>query len=582
MNDQKNLLIAIVASIAIYVGFDYFYTGKNSIPQNQILSQSGSVSSFQEESKKVLTRAEALKEDDRIVINTPRLKGSIRLKGAMLDDVELKNYKETTNENSPNVFLLTPKKAEAGYTASFDWTGQAEDCPNENTHWKIINLEKNAELTPNTPLKLTYDNKKGLVFERTISVDNDYLFTITDKVINTGSKEIELQNVGSVKRYGKPNTSDFFVLHEGAVGILNKSLTEVSYGKAKDRNQVVQTTTGGWIGFTDKYWLVALVPSQTTPILCSYDDLSSPAYNSILSDEENNKRKIYKTNISTSKFVIGAGKSIETTQNLFVGAKELALLDKYRTDNGFDRFDLAVDFGWFYFVTKPLFYILNFFHNILGNFGLAILLLTILFKVALFPLANKSHRSMARMKDLQPKMEKLKTLYTNDKVKLNQEMMNLYKNEKVNPMSGCLPMIIQAPIFFCLYKVFFVTIEMRHAPFFGWIHDLSAIDPTTAFNLFGLIPWTPPSFLMIGAWPLIMGATMVLQQRLGPQPSDPQQAKVMMIMPVMFTYMFASFPTGLVIYWAWSNLLTILQQLFINYRHDSRKKNQSTSKKNKK
>ena len=558
MNDQKNLIIAVVASIAIFWGFDYFYTSKKiqSAPQNTSVSSAQSNSAITPintpviASDIILPRDAVLKEDVRVTINTSSIKGSIRLKGALIDDVELTQYKETTDANSPNVVLLTPYKTKGSYIAAFNWAGQGDVvCPNENTVWKIEGDAKSAELTPTQPLKLFFDNGKGLRFNRTIQVDENYLFTVIDNVTNTGKTDVTLQQSSHVTRNGTPQTSGFFVLHEGGVGVLDHALSEVSYSDMEKKGHIQQDTTGGWIGFTDKYWFVALIPSQTMPTHCSYDYSAG---------------SIYQTQVMTPQMTLAAGKSIETVQHLYAGAKVLSILDSYEKTHGFDRFDLAVDFGWFYFLTKPLFYVLDFFHKILGNFGLAILLLTVLFKALLFPLANKSHRSMARMKDLQPKMEKLKTQYAHDKMRMNQELMNLYKSENANPMSGCLPMLVQAPIFFCLYKVFFVTIEMRHAPFFGWIHDLAATDPTSVFNLFGLIPWAPPAFLMIGAWPLIMGATMVLQQKLGPQPADPQQAKIMMIMPVMFTYLFASFPAGLVIYWAWSNILTILQQLYIN------------------
>lgn len=562
MSEQKNLIIAVVASIAIFWGFDFFYTSKKEQPQSTVAPTQASlpitsttVSPLAAES--LMTREGALKEDARVLINTPHIKGSIRLKGAVVDDVELTHYKQTTDKDSSNVVLLTPQKTKGAYSASFNWATQGNAiCPNENTIWKVEGDVKSAELSPSKPLKLFFDNGNGLLFKRTIQVDDNYLFTVTDHVVNAGTSEVVLQQVNNVTRVGTPETSGFFVLHEGGVGVLNKGLSEVSYSDIEKKVHIQQSTTGGWIGFTDKYWLVALVPSQTTPVYCSYDYAQG---------------SIYQTKVMTQQITLAPGKSTEVVQHLYAGAKVLSTLESYEKTHQFDRLHLAVDFGWFYFLTKPLFYVLDFFHKILGNFGLAILMLTILFKALLFPLANKSHRSMARMKDLQPKMEKLKTLYAHDKMRMNQELMNLYKTENANPMSGCLPMLIQAPIFFCLYKVFFVTIEMRHAPFFGWIHDLAAVDPTTVFNLFGLIPWTPPAFLMIGAWPLIMGATMVLQQKLGPQPADPQQAKIMMIMPVMFTYLFASFPAGLVIYWAWSNILTILQQLYINHASEKDK-----------
>ncbi len=500
-----------------------------------------------------MPRDAVLKEDVRIPIQTPSIKGSLRLKGALIDDVELIKYKDTPEEKSPYVTLLTPHKTAHSYTAAFNWlsSNSTIECPNENTPWQIEGNTEATTLSPDKALKLFYVNKQGIRFERTITVDKNYLFTITDHVTNANPSVVYLQTLNHITRVGTPATNGFFVLHEGGVGVLNRSLSEVSYDDMKKKHQIQQQTTGGWIGFTDKYWLVALIPSPKDAVNASY---------------LNHSGDIYQTQTTGQLQTIEPGKTLTVTQHLYAGAKVLSILDGYEKSHGFDRFDLAVDFGWFYFLTKPLFYALDFFHNLLGNMGLAILLLTILFKIALFPLANKSHRSMSRMKALQPKMEKLKQTYGNDKMRMNQELMGLYKKENANPMSGCLPMLIQAPLFFCLYKVFFVTIEMRQAPFFGWIQDLASPDPTSFFNLFGLLPWDAPSFIAIGAWPLLMGVTMVVQQRLGPQPADPQQAKLMMLMPILFTYMFASFPAGLVIYWAWSNILTILQQLYINSR----------------
>ena len=372
--------------------------------------------------------------------------------------------------------------------------------------------------------------------------------------MNNGSEEIKLQPFGRVTRVGTPQTSGYYILHEGAIGVVEDRLKEFDYSKLTKEKEVIQASKGGWVGFTDKYWLVALVPDQNLSVQTRFSGTEA---------------EMYRAEINNGEHILKPGTSLDYKQHLFSGAKVLRLLDAYEEKQGFKRFDLAVDFGWFYFVTKPLFYVLEFLHQLLGNLGVAILILTVFVKILFYPLANKSFNSMARMKIMQPQMEKIKQKYANDKMRMNQELMELYKREKINPMSGCLPMLIQAPIFFCLYKVFFVTIEMRHAPFFGWIHDLSAPDPTSFFNLFGLLPWDAPSFLVIGALPLLMGATMILQQRLNPQPVDATQAKIMLIMPLMFTYLFASFPAGLVIYWAWSNILSIAQQMLITHRASS-------------
>ncbi len=557
MNDQKNLLLAITLSLTIFFGFNYFFPSRpiEQVAQPTVQSATTSIVTAPaiNQAAVLLPRDIALKEDIRIPIKTPSVTGSLRLKGAIIDDVELLNYKDIPEEKSPHVVLLAPQKTHRSYSATFNWlaSDSAIECPNENTLWQVEGGKDGAVLSPDKALKLSYTNKQGIRFERTFTVDKNYLFTITDHVTNANPAAVHLQTLSHVTRVGTPVTNGFFVLHEGGVGVLNRSLSEVSYDDMKKKHQIQQQTTGGWIGFTDKYWLVALIPSPKDTVNASY--LNHPG-------------DVYQTQTTGQLQTVEPGKTLTVTQHLYAGAKVLSILDSYEKSHGFDRFDLAVDFGWFYFLTKPLFYALDFFHKLLGNMGLAILLLTVLFKIALFPLANKSHRSMSRMKNLQPKMEKLKQTYGNDKMRMNQELMNLYKKENANPMSGCLPMLVQAPLFFCLYKVFFVTIEMRQAPFFGWIHDLASPDPTSFLNLFGLLPWDAPSFLAIGAWPLLMGVTMVVQQRLGPQPADPQQAKLMMLMPILFTYMFASFPAGLVIYWAWSNILTVLQQLYINSR----------------
>lgn len=562
MSEQRNLVVAIGLSLAILIGFNFFYEKPkhaeiiqqvesakakqvNSTPQatlpNQLL-----------EPAKLVDRSGALAVAPRIIIQTPKLHGSINLKGARLDDITLAQYHETTDPKSSEITLLSPQNTKGAYFADFGWQGQGK-LPDANTLWQIKGAATTtaSTLTASHPVTLTWDNGEGLRFERIISVDENYLFTITDKVINTGKEEVKLQPFGKVTRIGTPQTSGYYILHEGAVGVVEDRLKEFDYSKLIKEKDVIQNSTGGWVGFTDKYWLVALVPDQKLSVQTHFSG---------------SEGDVYQAEINNGQHTLKPGQTLDYKQHLFAGAKVLRLLDAYEEKQGFKRFDLAVDFGWFYFVTKPLFYVLEFLHQLLGNLGVAILILTVLVKILFYPLANKSFNSMARMKIMQPQMEKIKQKYANDKMKMNQELMELYKREKINPMSGCLPMLIQAPIFFCLYKVFFVTIEMRHAPFFGWIHDLSAPDPTSVFNLFGLLPFDPPSFLIIGALPLLMGATMILQQRLNPQPVDPTQAKIMLIMPLMFTYLFASFPAGLVIYWAWSNILSIGQQMLITQR----------------
>ncbi len=403
-------------------------------------------------------------------------------------------------------------------------------------------------------MTLSWDNGQGLKFFRTYSLDENFMFRITQRVQNRGSTAVTLFPYGLISRTGTPETLGFYILHEGPIGVLQDQLVEVDYDDLQDAKVIKDTSTGGWIGITDKYWLAALAPDPKEKVTTRF--VHSLA----------GKADKYQTDTLGVARNLAPGANITVESHLFAGAKEVKLLDSYSETLGIKRFDLAVDFGWFYFLTKPFFYALDFFNNHLGNFGLAILLFTVIIKIIFFPLANKSYRAMSAMKKLQPKMEKLRAQFKDDRAKLNQEMMLLYKREKVNPASGCLPIVIQIPVFFALYKVLYVSIEMRHTPFYGWIHDLSAPDPTSVFNLFGMIPFTPPDFLMIGAWPLIMGVSMFLQMKLNPAPADPIQAKIFMFMPIFFTILLAPFPAGLVIYWAWNNSLSIAQQWVIMRR----------------
>lgn len=549
MNEQKNLIMAFILSLGILFGYNYFIEAPSAAKrQAELKQQIATVPQEVPSSEQKVSLPEALSSGHRLKIDAPKVHGSINLKGARFDDITLVDYKETTDSSSPEITLLAPKKTDKAYFVDFGWISRSNiTLPSQDTEWKTTS----TDLTPKKPVILTWDNGHGLHFTRTISVDDQYMFTVTDKVENKSNESIKLNAYGQVTRIGKPATGGYFILHEGPIGVVNGKLTELDYDKLKEKGSEDHTTTGGWIGFTDKYWLVSLIPDQKT------------SYQTKFKSQTINGIDRYSTETISPEFDVAPNQSIETTQHMFSGAKILRMLDAYEEKLGFEKFDLAIDFGWFYFLTKPLFYVLEYMNKLLGNMGLAILLLTVIFKAAMFPLANKSYRSMSRMKVLQPKMEALKAKYGDDKMKLNQELMTLYQKEKINPMAGCLPMLIQAPVFFCLYKVLFVTLEMRHAPFYGWIHDLSAPDATSIFNLFGLLPFTPPSMLMIGAWPIIMGATMLLQQKLSPQPADPAQAKVMMIMPLMMTVLLANFPAGLVIYWAWNNVLSIIQQWWI-------------------
>ncbi len=552
MSEQKKLIFAVIASFTFFFIFDTFFPSQvkapvqttQHAPDTAVAKSEGGSSSAQQAG--TLDRVQALSADQRVIIHTPLLKGSINLTGALLDDLELVAYKETSDEKSSAVVLFSPLHTKTPYFSHISYASSLNDnaCASSQTVWKVVS--DNKTLSANAPVVLSA--KVGAIeYKREISVDDQYLFTIKDTLVNTSKETVNLSPNAVITRVGTPQTSGFFVLHEGGVGVLNHKLAEFSYEDMSKKGNIQETSVNGWHGFTDKYWLSAIIPDAKDSVTASY---------------QHDQNNYYAKTIGSNR-VIEAGKTVEVTHHLYAGAKVLRMLDGYEVSHKFDRFDLAVDFGWFYFLTKPLFYVLDFLNKFFGNMGIAIILLTVLFKILTLPLANKSSRSMAKLKTLQPKMERLQAQHGNDKMRLNQEIMALYKKEKANPVSGCLPMLLQAPIFFCLYKVFFVTIEMRHAPFFGWIQDLSAPDPTTLFNLFGLLPFDPPSFLMIGAWPLLMGVTMVMQQKMSPQPADPQQAKVMMIMPIMFTFMFASFPAGLVIYWAWSNILTISHQWYM-------------------
>jgi YidC/Oxa1 family membrane protein insertase len=581
--DQRNLIIAIVLSIAILLGFQYFVehpklqreqaarqaaqseqSAQSNQPGSGTPPATGSVpipggspvpgAPTGTATAPALSRAEALAGTPRIPIDTPRLHGSISLIGSRLDDLTLATYHETVDPSSPEIELLSPPRSPQPYIAESGWVpaDPTVKVPGPDTEWT---REGSGKLTPQTPVTLSWNNGSGLKFSRTIAVDDDYMFTVTQTVRNDGPAAVRLLPYSLISRTGTPHLAGFYILHEGLIGVLNGRLAEISYKTLKEEKAQEQTTTGGWLGITDKYWLTALVPPQDEGVKARFTHL----------DAGGGADK-YQVDFLGQERTVAPGASAESTSRLFAGAKEVKLLDRYRDNAGIPRFDLAVDFGWFYFLTKPMFYAIDFFNMLIGNFGLAILSVTVIIKALFFPLANKSYKAMCKMKLLQPEMLKLREKFGEDKARLNQEMMALYKRVGANPLAGCLPIVIQIPVFFSLYKVLFVTIEMRHAPFYGWIRDLSAPDPSNLFELFGLFPWHPPHMLMIGLWPIIMGITMFLQQKLNPQPADPVQAKVFMLLPVIFTFMLASFPAGLVIYWAWNNTLSIAQQWIIMKR----------------
>jgi YidC/Oxa1 family membrane protein insertase len=582
MLEQRNLVLAIVLSVAIILGFEILSPSPEPALEapGQTTGVNGGTASSAASSgvpgagvstsgiptpgvggafvpgaaALAAARSEAVAKSPRIPFDNGRIYGSISRIGARIDDLTLNDYRETVDPTSPNIVLLSPASAANPYYADFGWTtapGAKNVVPTPSTEWQA----RSGTLTAETPIVLTWDNGQGQVFTRTIALDENYLFTITDHVANNSKEPITLFPYGLVSRLNTPETTGFYILHEGPLGVLEGTLTEIDYEDVVDAGRIPHTSTGGWIGITDKYWLMALIPNQKTEFEASFNH-STP----------DNVDK-YQVDFLQGGRTIAPGSSTEVSNNLFAGAKEVHLLDYYEETLSVVNFDLAVDFGWFYFLTKPFFFAIDWFYKLLGNFGLAILALTVCVRIVFFPLANKSFKAMSAMKKLQPEIKKLREKFGDDRTGMNQAMMALYKKENANPMAGCLPIALQIPVFFSLYKVLFVSIEMRHAPFYGWITDLSAQDPTSIVNLFGLIPWTPPAYIpVLGIWPIIMGFTMFLQQKLNPQPADPLQAKIFMFLPIMFTFMLASFPAGLVIYWSWNNMLSMAQQYLIMKR----------------
>lgn len=574
MQNNRNYFIAIALSVVIVLAWQFFYMNPRIEAQRQ--AQEAQIAQQQAQAEQQATnpaatvdgslpaggvtnpeasRDAAVATTARIAIETQDLEGSINLTGARFDDLKLRQYRETVDPTSPIVTLFNPAETRDAYFAELGFIAgeNAGSVPGPNTVWTA---PEGATLTEATPVTLTYTNEAGLTFTRTISVDEHYMFTVEDQIVNNGAASASLAPYGRVTRYNKPSTPSIFVLHEGFLGVLGAegSLVEHDYSDVEEAAITNAKATGGWLGITDKYWAASLIPQQTLPYESRF---------SYFTDGQPRFQADYKNDAVS----IPAGQSTSVKTLLFAGAKQVPVIDSYQESLGIPKFDLMIDWGWFYFITKPMFHLMDYFFHLVGNFGVAILLTTIVVKLLFFPLANKQYASMANMKRVQPKLEELKTKYADDRMGLQQAMMALYKEEKINPVAGCWPVLLQIPVFFALYKVIYVTIEMRHAPFFGWIQDLSAPDPTSLFNLFGLLPFTPPLFLMIGVWPLIMGVTMWLQMRMNPTPPDPTQAMLFNWMPVIFTFMLGTFPAGLVIYWAWNNTLSILQQALIMKRH---------------
>ena len=513
----------------------------------------------------VLTREAVLGASPRIAVETPRVKGSIALKGARIDDLALTQYRETVNPKSPAIVLLSPPNTEHPFYAEFGWVpgaGATSKLPNAETVWR---QEGSGALTPGKPVTLTWDNGEGLEFRRTIAVDDKYLFTAKDEVTNKGTAPTTLFPYAYVRRHGTPKTEGYYILHEGYLGVFgDQGLKEESYKNVEEKKEIRFKATNAWLGFTDKYWATTLLPDTKANVQAAYSAGTAGT------------AKTYQSDYLLDAQTIAPGATGAADFRLFAGAKEVQTIDAYDKALNLNRFELMIDWGWFYFITKPMFKAIDFFYHRVGNFGLAILIVTVLVKLLFFPLASKSYASMAKMKAVQPEMMAIRERYGDDKVKQQQALMELYKKEKINPLAGCLPIVVQIPVFFALYKVLFVTIEMRHAPFYGWIKDLSAPDPTNLFNLFGLIPYDPTllpvigSFLHLGFWPIVMGITMFFQMKLNPAPPDPTQKMIFDWMPLVFTFMLAGFSAGLVIYWAWNNTLSVLQQAFIMNKHGAK------------
>jgi YidC/Oxa1 family membrane protein insertase len=554
--ENKNVIIAVILSTAILIGWSMYFENPDEAQRKrlEIQGKTETQTNIQKPETpqtgkavptKAISRSDALKESDRVFIENSNLSGSISLRGALIDDIILKNYRETLDKSSKPIVVLSPKKSEDGYFVESGWATTKSDIkvPDNNSVWQI---REGKKLTPSSPVTLEWNNREGVVFSKKIEVDDKYLFKITETIRNEKSKTIELFHYSQITKNTKPNTENFYILHEGLIGVVDKNLKEETYSSIEEEKKTY-TGKSGWFGITDKYWMSAIIPESGKSFKGEYSFANSYKANFIISEPT----------------IANPQKSTSNTLKIFIGAKEVYPIDNYTEKEKIDRFDLSIDWGWFYFITKPLFFVIDYIFKIVGNFGVAIIILTLLVRILFFPLNNYSFKSMAKMKVLQPEMLRIKELYKDDMKRTQQEMMALYKREKVNPLSGCLPILVQIPIFFAVYKMLFVTLEMRHAPFFGWIKDLSAADPTTIFNLFGLIPWNPPSFLMIGVWPILMGITMYFQMKLNPTPPDPIQAKIFAFFPLIMTVMLATFPSGLVVYWTVSNVLTMAQQYYI-------------------
>ncbi|KAB0680375.1 membrane protein insertase YidC [Aureimonas leprariae] len=591
MENNRNFLIAMALSIAVLVGWQFLVVNPRVAAQREAQQDAGIPAGSQQGSLQAPQTPAGTAQNDtptpagpesvvpnggaagraqgreaavaarpNVAIDTPTISGSINLKGARLDDLRLKNYHETVDDASPTIVLLSPDDAldaenkPIGYFAEFGYTGQNVGAlPDANTTWQVAG---NSTLRPDAPVTLTYTNDRGITFNRTISIDRDYMFEIKDEVRNGGTAAVSVQPYGIVKRFSKPAVASAWVVFEGLLGVFgDEGLEESTYSSIEKAGTTKPPkSSSGWLGIADKYWAAAIVPEPGRGFQpgFQYSAANRPSYQSAYVADPLN---------------VAAGASATVSQRLFAGPKVVELLKKYEEQQAIPHFSQLIDWGYFFFITRPMFTAIDWLFKFTGNFGAAILIVTVVLKLFFFPLANKSYKSMAKMKEMQPKITELRERYADDKMKQQQEMMALYKEQKINPAAGCWPMLVQIPVFFALYKVLYVTIEMRHAPFFGWIQDLAAPDPTSLFNLFGLLPYSVPHALMIGVWPLVMGVTMFVQMRLNPTPPDPTQKMIFTYMPLVFTFMLAAFPAGLVIYWAWNNTLSITQQSIIMKRN---------------
>ena len=550
--DTKNIIAAISLSAAVLILWSLFFAPepdpskikKDPIEKTKTVESSDTPSLDKNENLTKLTRKDALSENDRIQFENNNVIGSISLKGAAIDDLTFKEYNVELN-GYEKVTLLSPRKVEDGYLieSGFITTNKNISVPDSSTVWKISG---NKKLTTNNPIKLVWSNSQGITFEKHISLDDQFLFTVKEKIINSSDKTYNFYSYGQIIRNKLPQISGFYILHEGCLAVLDDQLIEEDYDDIQEK-KFTQTAQEGFFGYSDKFWLTSIIPPRGKEFKTTFDY----------------KNKFRANYISSEGTEVGPNDAIEEKIQIIVAAKRVQVIDGYAENLNINKFDLAIDWGVMYFLTKPLFFVIDYFFKLLGNYGLAIIAVTVSIRLVFFPLANYSFRSMGKMKLLQPEMTRLKELHKGDKMKLQQEMMALYKREKVNPMSGCLPILVQIPVFFALYKVLFVTIEMRHMPFYGWVKDLSSRDPTSLFNLFGLIPWDPPTFLLIGAWPVAMGISMWIQQKLNPKPPDPIQQKIFAFFPIFLCVILAPFPAGLVIYWTFNNIFTMIQQYYI-------------------